>query len=63
MRAKIKTHHMQGLPETAGSFLTAALRSVEEQLDDKMEELGEVSALFTWEGKEYRAALSRYSED
>jgi hypothetical protein len=62
-KLKTEVQRIKTLSETAGEFLVAALSQIEEQLDGRIEELGEVSVIFTWNGVDYRFTLSRYLKE
>lgn len=53
----------KSLAETAGEYLAQTLGRVEAEFGSRIEEFGETSAFFTWEGRDYQVALKRYVED
>jgi methionyl-tRNA formyltransferase len=57
-----KTQFTKGLAETGAEFLADALRSIEQQLKENIEDVGEVSVIFTWNKKDYRISLNPFSE-
>jgi len=61
-KSKTEVRRIKTLSETAGEFLTAALGPVEEQFKGRVEELGVVSVIFTWNSRDNQLTLSRYSE-
>jgi hypothetical protein len=60
--SKTTNRRPENLAEAAGDFLNAALGPIEEQFKGRLEELGEVSVIFTWNDRNYRVTLSPYSE-
>lgn len=61
-RSKAVSRRTKGLGETAGEYLAATLGPLEEQFEGELQQLGELSVIFTWNGKDYRVHLSPYTE-
>jgi hypothetical protein len=51
------------LANEAAKVLSSAIRLLQKELGPKFSQVGEVDALFTWEGQDYRVSLQPYSED
>jgi hypothetical protein len=51
------------LGDHASEALMRAIHQIEKELGTDFDRVGQVDALFTWQGQSYRVSLQRYTEE